>query len=59
MYRIPAQGLLTVEHDWAGAVELMVTDLKGAVLIRKSLMDSVTKLDVSALPSGMYQATFR
>lgn len=52
----PAQAYLMVTtYNWSAGTQLQLLDMRGAIVLERIMEDQQLQLDISALPSGLYQ----
>ncbi|MBO0357227.1 CotH kinase family protein [Hymenobacter sp. BT186] len=58
MYPNPATGYLVIENNFS-AREMCVQDMSGKIIMKQALNSKTSKVDISALPKGLYITTVR
>lgn len=61
VYPNPANDILTIENSTISEVHFNLYDIKGKLILERSLSDKISKIDVRNLKSGMYltRTTYR
>jgi hypothetical protein len=57
IYPNPTEGMLTLDFETAGERHITLSDMTGKVLLRQTVSESTTRLDISGYPAGMYLVT--
>ena len=57
VYPNPTENKITIELEVAGEYALTLSDINGKVLLRQTVSDEITQLDISNYPSGVYLLT--
>ena len=57
VYPNPTSDAITLELDATGTYNLTISDMSGKILLRQTVSDQITRLDLSAYPAGVHLLT--